>query len=392
MYKNLRIGLFGFGCVGQGLFEVLSQSKGIQAQIVKICIKNPLKKRPINPNLFTTDANSLLYDQTINVIIELIDDAEVAFEIVSKAMQNGKSVISANKKMIAEHLEELIELQNLHKVSFLYEGSCGASIPILRNLEEYYDNDMLTSVEGVLNGSTNYILDKIFTENINFENALKQAQENGFAESNPLLDINAIDPKYKLCILLLHAFGLIINPTEIYNYGISTLTAFDFNFAKEKGYRIKLIAKCTKKDNSVTAYCIPKFISITNNLSYVNLEYNGIILETGFSQTQFFLGKGAGSKPTGSAVLSDLSALKYGYKYEYKKRIQGSSNEFSSDENLLLYLRCTTQKANVYQSMFNTIHKTYTENEISYIIGEVNLQNLKKSNVYSDTNATIISF
>ena len=156
--NSVKLGVFGFGCVGQGLQQVLSETRGINAEISKICIKDGGKKRSLPPDLFTTDGNEILNNPEIDIIVELIDDSEVAFEIVKSALQKRKAVVSANKKMIAENLSELYELQQKHNTPFLYEGSCCASIPIIRNLEEYYDNDLLNSVEGIFNGSTNYIL------------------------------------------------------------------------------------------------------------------------------------------------------------------------------------------------------------------------------------------
>jgi homoserine dehydrogenase len=192
MSNQLNIGLFGFGVVGKGLYDVLHHTPALQSSIKKICIKNSGKPRSIAAENFTTDATALLNDPEINVIVELIDDADAAFTIVKTALQNGKSVVSANKKMIAEHFEELFELQQKHQVPFLYEAACCASMPIIRNLEEYYDNDLLRSFRGIINGSTNFILSKIFKEQLDFDKALLLAQQAGFAESNPKLGYRRI--------------------------------------------------------------------------------------------------------------------------------------------------------------------------------------------------------
>ena len=170
--QEIKLGVFGFGCVGQGLYEVLSQTEGISATIEKICIKNPNKKRAIDPGLFTTNPDEILENDDIDVVVELIDDADFAFEITKRAFAAGKAVVSANKKMIAENLQTLYFLQQQHEISFLYEGAVCASIPIIRNLEEYYDNDLLNRIQGIFNGSTNYILSKIFNDNLSFETAL----------------------------------------------------------------------------------------------------------------------------------------------------------------------------------------------------------------------------
>src|SRR3954463_4459455 len=143
MSKKLRLGLFGFGVVGQGLYDVLHKTKGINAEVAKICVKHRNKPRPISADYFTFDKDEILNDDSLDVVIELIDNADEAFEIVSAALKKGKAVVSANKKMIAEHLQELYDLQQKHNVPFLYEASACGSIPVIRNLEEYYDNDLL---------------------------------------------------------------------------------------------------------------------------------------------------------------------------------------------------------------------------------------------------------
>lgn len=319
-HKKLNIGLFGFGVVGEGLYKVLQQTPSLQASIKKVCIKHPDKKRNAPADLFTTEAALLLQDEEINVIVELIDDADAAFRIVSTALQGKKAVVSASKKMIAEHLPELLQLQREHDVPFLYESACCASIPVIRNLEEYYDNDLLQGIQGIVNGSTNYILSRIADEGLNFADALKLAQEAGFAESNPALDIEGTDAVNKLAILLTHAYGTVTDPKEIVHTGICDLKPRDAVFAGEKQYKVKLVAQARKlAGGDIAAFVLPQFVSNDNSLYHVNDEYNGVIIESGLADKQFFSGKGAGSFPTASAVLSDLSALRYDYRYEYKK-------------------------------------------------------------------------
>ena len=232
--KQLNIGLFGFGCVGYGLYEVLENTPTLKASIKKICVKNKAKQRPIPSDRFTFDRNDILNDEEINVVVELIDDADSAFEIVSAALRKGKAVVTANKKMIAEHLQELIALQRTYDVPLLYEASCCASIPILRNLEEYYDNELLDSVEGIVNGSTNYILTKMSEESQSYQNALSEAQAKGYAESNPLLDTGGFDAKYKLLIIAAHAFGGVLKPDQIFNAGIDRIGALEQQMPRKR--------------------------------------------------------------------------------------------------------------------------------------------------------------
>lgn len=338
-HKKLTIGLFGFGVVGEGLYKVLQQTPSLNAQIKKVCIKHEDKKRNAPAELFTTNAKELLQDEEINVIVELIDDADAAFRIVSTALRSKKSVVSASKKMIAEHLPELLRLQEEFGTPFLYESACCASIPVIRNLEEYYDNDLLQGIQGIVNGSTNYILSRIADDGLSFTDALKLAQEAGFAESNPALDVEGIDAVNKLSILLTHAYGVVVHPGDIVHTGIRDLKPRDAVFAEEKKLKIKLVAQAKKlSDGSIAAFVLPQFVSTANSLYHVNNEYNGVIIESGLADRQFFSGKGAGSFPTASAVLSDLSALRYGYKYEYKKLNTSKGSGLTDDFYIRVYV------------------------------------------------------
>lgn len=333
MSKTLKLGLFGFGCVGQGLYHVLHETHGVKAAIKKICVKQAGKQRPIDASFFTLSKEEILNDPEIDVVVELIDDSKAAFEIVKEALSKGKAVVTANKKMIAENFEALYELQQKYNQPLLYEGSVCGSIPIIRNLEEYYDNDLIESIEGIFNGSTNYILTEIFDGRKSYSDALKKAQELGFAESNPDLDVKGFDAKFKLTIAIAHTFGVFVNPDNIVNFGIDKISDVDLKYARENGYTIKLIARAFKNNGKVYGFVAPQFIETTHLLANVRYEYNAVLVQGAFAEKQIFVGKGAGSYPTGSAVLSDVSALTYGYRYEYKKREQDLLT-FSNDASV----------------------------------------------------------
>ena len=337
MKTKLNIGLFGFGCVGGGLYEVLNRSTLLDATIKTICIKDPNKKRVISDYILTTNKYDILNDEEINIIVEVIDDAEAAYEIVKEAMIRGKHVVTANKKMVAEHLDELIELSKTHGVSFLYEASVCGSIPIIRNLEEYYNNDSLSSVIGICNGTTNYILSQT-NKGLSFDQALTKAQELGFAESDPTMDIDGFDSKFKLVLLIKHAFGITVDPSQIVNTGIRNVNYSDLIFAAEKGYRIKLFSRAQKIGKHVIGFVAPHFIPESHFSFNVENEFNAVVVEALFSDKQLFLGKGAGSYPTASAVLSDISALQYDYNYEYKKTGSLQGVEFTNDFILNVYI------------------------------------------------------
>ncbi|GEO03794.1 hypothetical protein AAE02nite_14580 [Adhaeribacter aerolatus] len=376
MHKDLNIGLFGFGVVGQGLYDVLLNSRGIKASIARICVKDRTKKRKLPAEAFTFDKYDLLNNPDIDIIVELIDDAEEAFKIVSEAMKKGKSVVTANKKMVAQHLAELVQLQEENHVSLLYEASCCGSIPIIRNLEEYYDNELLYSVSGIFNGSSNYILSKVFNEGLAYEVALKQAQDLGFAETDPTLDVGGFDPKYKVTIIAAHAYGLFLNPDDIFNIGIQNLSQHDIQYAKEKGYKIKLVPHVTKIDAAtISLLVMPQFVDRHHPLYNVENENNGVIVEAAFSEKQFFSGKGAGGYPTGSAVLSDISALTYGYKYEYKKHLQHIEVSSSNNIEVKVYLRYSDKKL-LQQVPFVSISEKFSGKDFRYLIGYVNLETL----------------
>jgi homoserine dehydrogenase len=382
MSKTLKIGLFGFGCVGQGLYHVLNNSTGFKADIVKIGLKDRHKSRTIPQGLITFDKWEILNNPEIDVIVELIDDADEAFLIVSEALKKGKHVVTANKKLLAEHLEELYRLQQENNVSLLYEASACGSIPIIRSLEEYFDNEELEKVSGIFNGTTNYILTKTIAEKLSYAEALKQAQEKGFAETDPTNDVEAFDAKFKAIIITLHAFGLIIKPEQVLNIGINTLHDNDIKYASEKGYKIKLTPIIQRlEDNKVSVFVAPRFIKEQDHLYNVDNEFNGVIVEGKFSGEQFLQGRGAGSYPTGAAVLSDISALSHGYKYEFKKYVQNHAPSFTNDAVIEVYLRYNSPE-DLKRIVFDEINEKYAGKDYHYVVGKVNLQSIIENRTY----------
>ncbi|WP_432714321.1 homoserine dehydrogenase [Pedobacter sp.] len=375
MSKKLKIGLFGFGIVGQGLLDII-KGQDLNIEIVKIAIKNPDKKRNLDAKLFTTDHQELLDNPEINTIVELIDDADAAYNIVKKALTSGKNVVSANKKMIANNLAELYELQEKHGTSLLYEGAVCGSIPIIRNLEEYYDNELLHGISGIFNGSSNYILSKIFNENMDYYVALKQAQDLGFAETNPILDVGGYDAKFKLAIATAHAYGLFINPDKILNVGIQNLNEYDIKYAREKNFKIKLVPTARKiSTQQVITFVLPKFVKSDDFIYNVENEYNCVTVQAAFADKQFFFGKGAGGHPTGAAVLSDIAALRYGYKYEYKKYQHKNGLVHTDNVSLEVYLRYEHEYT-LDKLKIENIQERFSNQHYKYVIGNVSLKSL----------------
>jgi len=388
--KQLTIGLFGFGCVGHGLYRVLKNTPSLQTEIRHICVKQKHKPRPLPEINFIYDPDIIFNDESVNVVVELIDDAEAAYHIVTRALKKGKAVVTANKKMLAEHLGELLILQSQFNAPILYEAACCASIPVIRNLEEYYDNDLLSGLEGIVNGSTNHILTAMQSGQT-YHVALRTAQEKGFAESNPILDVSGQDACYKLRILLLHAFGWVCEEDIVFA-GIDRLGKMEQRYAKEKGFTLKLVAQAFRhEDGRVQAWVMPTFLKNEHPLSHVNEVYNGIIIHSGLSDQQTFIGKGAGDFPTASAVLSDLSALRYNYRYAYRKRYDKMVYRLDTSFPIKVLLRFNGQ---IPESVFNLFTRLESEFKDAQVHGVTGWLPLKAAQalLHDHLEASIVLF
>jgi len=376
--SKITIGLFGFGVVGQGIYQVIRKAKNAHAEIARICVRNPDKPRKIevDRSLFTTSADDIFDDPNINLVVEVIDDAKAAYHIVKKALIRGIPVVSGNKAMLANHLPELIEIQRTRGVALLYDASSCGSIPVIRNLEEYYDNDLLLEVKGILNGSSNYILSRVFDHSESYASALAQAQALGFAESDPSFDIEGYDSLFKLVIITVHALGVYVAPERIFTYGISTIHESDIRYAREKGVKIKLVAQVVKvSDAHFTMFVMPEFVTPDKYIYSVDDEYNGVVIRGECYDRQFMFGKGAGSLPTASSILSDIMARLRGYHYEYKKQNYLQLPEYTTDIPLKIYVRYTDTDIHAILN-FTKICEQYTSEESNYVIGTIPLSEL----------------
>jgi homoserine dehydrogenase len=388
--KQLTIGLFGFGVVGEGIYQVLRQTPSLNATIKKVCIRHADKERNAPRELFTTHYEDLLNDEEINLVVELIDDADEAYTIVTTALKKGKSVVSANKKLIAQHLPELIRLQREHQVSFLYEAAVCGSIPVIRNLEEYYDNDLLQGICGIVNGSTNFILTKILDEGKSYAEALQKAQQLGFAESNPALDVEGVDAANKLTILLLHSYGILTHPDKLLYQGITQLHQSDAAYASEKGFQIRLTAQAKKLSNGkVATFVLPQFVTRDSQLFNVKNEFNGVIIESKLADKQFLYGKGAGRYPTSSAVISDISALRYQYKYEYKKLNRKEHHQLTDDYFLQVYVSFNDWSA-INKWDFEHIQEYHSTEDRQYLTGLIHVERLKSCEWRNDPGVSLV--
>ena len=373
--NTIKIGLFGFGTVGQGVYRVIQNAKNAHAKICRVCVRDIHKERNtrIPGNLLTDNACDILDDPDINLIVEVVDNPDASYRIVTSALRRSIPVVSGSKAMIARHLPELIELQKIHHTALLYDASSCGSIPVIRNLEEYYDNDLLLEVKGILNGSSNYILSRVFDNGDSYENALKKAQELGFAESDPTFDISGKDALFKLIIITVHAFGVYVNPENIFTYGISTLHGSDIRYAREKGVKIKLVAQVVKvNDKQFTMFVMPEFVTPSKYIYSVDNEYNGVVIRGECYDRQFMFGKGAGGLPTASSILSDIMARRHDYRYEYKKMSYIDTPEYTTDIDLRVYIRFEDTDISSLLK-FDIIRETYTSEEGNYIIGDIKL-------------------
>ena len=388
--KQINIGLFGFGTVGKGLYDVLKKIQPENVNIVKVCVRNVAKHSAEAQELeFTSNADDIFTDPRINFIVELIDDAEAAYGIVKRALQAKIPVVSGNKKMLARHIQEMIQLQRDNDTALLYDASACGSIPVIRNLEEYYDNDLLISVKGILNGSSNFILSKIFNEGMNYAEALKLAQDLGFAESDPTLDIGGWDSLFKLIIITIHAFGVYVEPEQIFTFGIGNMNEHDIQFAHEKRRRVKLVGWAEKVDeDKLVLSVMPHLLSKQKYIYSVEDEFNGVVIKGLFYYKQFMFGQGAGGFPTGSAVLSDITAQLYDYRYQYKKLQSPHQLHFTNDYKVRIYYRYDSP-ATLNLLEFSTIHESYYSDTYKYVVGDIELsqlqaqaQSLRESNVF----------
>ncbi|MFD2247264.1 homoserine dehydrogenase [Pontibacter ruber] len=337
-----RVGIIGFGCVGQGLYDVVEANKHLGLEVGRICVKDKEKPRTLPVAAFTYNVQDLLHDKSLDILAELISDADEAFQIVREALRLGKTVVSANKKMIAENLPELVNQQQRHGGVLLYEASVCGSIPILRTLEAYYGAEPLLQVRGILNGSSNYILSKLYQEGSTYAAALGQAQALGFAEADPSLDVEGTDAANKLCILTAHAFGAFVHPSQVLYFGINSITPEAVELAKVLDCKIKLVASVKSiGSGQVSLQVLPALVPATDELYFVDAEFNGVEINAQFAGQQFLKGRGAGSHPTGSAVWADITAAFKGYHYTFPKLCVAKATAAASEAPLTLLLQGT---------------------------------------------------
>ena len=313
--KKITMGLIGFGNIGTGVVKLLQQNEelitkklGVQLVIKKIADINITSSRGVKvlKNVLTTNAADILNDPEISIVIELMGGYEPARTFVLEAIKNGKHVVTANKAMLATYGNEIFPAAQKKGVDIGFEASVGGTIPIIKTLKESLVANNINSIIGIMNGTCNFILTKMTDEGKSFDVVLKEAQELGFAEADPTFDIEGIDTSHKMAISLSLAYGKKVNLKDIYVEGITKVTSEDIDFARELGYRIKLLAIGMLKGDKVEARIHPTMISSGHLLANVNRNYNAFHLVGDASGPVFLFGQGAGMMPTASAVFSDI--------------------------------------------------------------------------------------
>lgn len=316
--KKLSIGLLGLGEIGSGVYSILSSKKkrlsdqlGISFEIKRIAEKYPNRKRKVNPpkKLMTKDAWSVVRDPSIDVIVELIGGTKIARDLIKEAIKCGKHVVTANKALLAEYGDELFGLAHRSKKWIFFEASVGGGIPVIKALREGLVANRIESIHSIINGTSNYILTRMTEEKINFRDALEEAQNKGYAEADPTLDVNGSDAAHKLAILVRFAFGGKVRFEDIYCEGVQRISEEDIAFAEEFGYKIKLLAIAKKAKDGIEARVQPTLLKNSHILANVNGSFNAILMRGDEVGDSLLYGKGAGSRPTASAVISDLTDI-----------------------------------------------------------------------------------
>ncbi len=376
--KEVKIGLLGFGTVGTGVYELLrkninliEEKVGLRPVIKKILVKNLNKKRNviIDPHLFTNDINEILQDPEISIICELIGGIEPAKDYILKAFEKGKEVVTANKAVLALCGKEIWENCTKRKRFLGFEASVGGGIPVIKTLKEALIGNEINSIIGIVNGTTNYILTRMLENNLNFKEALKEAQAKGYAEADPSLDIKGIDSAHKISILASLAFGIYIPASEVYTEGIEEIELMDLRFAKDLGYIVKLLAFAKKRKDKIEIRVHPTLISENHVLTSIRLNYNAFYITGDFIGDVLIYGLGAGKEPTASAVVSDIiDAIEYFY-FGKRPFIRYPLTK----NNHLIKLRPIEEVEFKYYFRFSAIDKPGVLSKISGILGKYNI-------------------
>ena len=316
--NKIKLGLIGYGNVGSGVVKLLKKKHnyiknkfGVEFKFVGICDLSFKRKKPsgLGKILLTTDASKIINHPDIDIVVELIGGLHPAKAFVLSALKNGKHVVTANKALIAEYGKELFQSAHKYGKNIYFETAVQAGVPIIKTLTEGLAGNQFKSLHGIINGTCNYILSEMSNSDLSFEEAVKKAQKNGFAETDPTLDINGMDSAYKLAILIYLAFGKFLKPKSIYTEGITHISHQDIQFAEEMGLNIKLLAIAKKNADQIEARVHPTLIEKSHPLASINGVLNAVLMEADPLGDVLLSGEGAGQFAAASGVLSDLINL-----------------------------------------------------------------------------------
>lgn len=372
--KVIKIGLLGLGNVGKGVWnilqmneEIIKRRSGYKIEVGKILVKDINKKRDVNipENLITTNIDNILEDPNIDVVVEVMGGVEHSFEYMVKAMKNGKHVVTANKMVLAIKGRELSQTAKDNGVLFYYEASVGGGIPVIHGLTESLTANKINEVIGIINGTTNYILTKMTLEGLSFEEALKEAQEKGYAEADPTSDIEAFDSVYKLCILTSLGFDSFVNVESVYREGITNIEPIDIKYAEEFGYVIKLLAIIKEEFGQLELRVHPTMVPVVHPLANVNDSFNAIFIKGNAVGDLMLYGRGAGELPTGSAVVGDIISV-----IRNKER---EENYFVQCDEVSKNIKDMSKVKSEYYIRITVGDKPGALGEITTILGENNI-------------------
>ena len=316
--QKIQVGIIGFGTVGSGTYDVLKTNEeiitdrvGAEVVVKKIADLDIDSDRgvPVDGGLLTTDAMEIINDPEIDVVVELMGGLKKAKEYILEAMERGKHVVTANKALLAEYGREIYETAEKYGVSLAFEASVGGGIPVIRSLSAGLAANRIEKIMGILNGTSNYILTKMTKQGLPYQEAVKEAVDLGYAEDPPTLDVDGTDAAHKLAILISIAYGHPVSFGDIHREGIDRLTPEDIRFASEFGYHMKLLAVSRREGDRVEARVHPALIPKDHILANIDWAYNAIYFEGDFVGPNLYYGLGAGKRPTGSAVVSDIMDL-----------------------------------------------------------------------------------
>jgi homoserine dehydrogenase len=376
--KAIKVGIIGFGTVGAGTAKILLKKRndlemksGFPIVLKKIADLDIKRDRGIKlpADILTTNAQAVLNDPDIDIIVELIGGIRPAKEIIIEAIKNGKHVVTANKALLAEEGSQIFTAAEKNKVDVGFEASVAGSIPIIKIVRESLIGNSINNIYGIINGTANYILTKMTDEGVDFETVLKEAQALGYAEADPTFDIEGIDSAHKLTILASLAFGIPFSFKKVYTEGITRITPLDIQFASEFGYRIKLlaIAKRTGKDIELRVH--PTMLPEDDLISSVSGVFNAIFVEADATGEALYYGRGAGEMPTGSAVVSDIVDIARNIMTGAGVRIKGINVSGNPGLNIKKMEDIRTS----YYLRFSAIDKPGVMSKISGILGSHNI-------------------